>query len=239
MGQMKIGRNSPCPCGSGKRYKKCHGERKFNDILKQQVDGVKQLAYAGNIGREREQFCIDMEAVMLELQKKAERQFHQDALDYRRHFQCAPRCSNCCGQFIGTTLHEGEVIVRYLYQHPELLDIFMEQAYKWRERTKGENSFIAADRLLSNAECFLPEREEYRRLGIPCPFLYDNLCIIYPVRPMTCVYIASFEHPDQCSSKSKSPPTYRFLYNSLPALSAILRRGQEHYHFFERAYFGR
>ena len=21
----KIGRNAPCPCGSGKKYKKCHG----------------------------------------------------------------------------------------------------------------------------------------------------------------------------------------------------------------------
>ena len=23
---MKVGRNSPCPCGSGKKYKKCHGK---------------------------------------------------------------------------------------------------------------------------------------------------------------------------------------------------------------------
>ncbi len=23
--QDKIGRNEPCPCGSGKKYKKCHG----------------------------------------------------------------------------------------------------------------------------------------------------------------------------------------------------------------------
>jgi len=23
--QGKIGRNDPCPCGSGKKYKKCHG----------------------------------------------------------------------------------------------------------------------------------------------------------------------------------------------------------------------
>ncbi|AWM32316.1 SEC-C metal-binding domain-containing protein [Hymenobacter nivis] len=23
--QAKIGRNDPCPCGSGKKYKKCHG----------------------------------------------------------------------------------------------------------------------------------------------------------------------------------------------------------------------
>ena len=23
--QGKVGRNDPCPCGSGKKYKKCHG----------------------------------------------------------------------------------------------------------------------------------------------------------------------------------------------------------------------
>ena len=22
---LKVGRNEPCPCGSGKKYKKCHG----------------------------------------------------------------------------------------------------------------------------------------------------------------------------------------------------------------------
>ncbi|MBC8067258.1 MAG: SEC-C domain-containing protein, partial [Deltaproteobacteria bacterium] len=24
----EVGANDPCPCGSGKRYKKCHGARK-------------------------------------------------------------------------------------------------------------------------------------------------------------------------------------------------------------------
>lgn len=24
--QPKIGRNDPCPCGSGKKYKNCHGK---------------------------------------------------------------------------------------------------------------------------------------------------------------------------------------------------------------------
>jgi preprotein translocase subunit SecA len=24
--EKKIGRNDPCPCGSGKKYKKCHGD---------------------------------------------------------------------------------------------------------------------------------------------------------------------------------------------------------------------
>jgi len=24
--QPKVGRNDPCPCGSGKKYKQCHGK---------------------------------------------------------------------------------------------------------------------------------------------------------------------------------------------------------------------
>ncbi|MBP9921312.1 MAG: SEC-C domain-containing protein, partial [Proteiniclasticum sp.] len=24
--ENKVGRNDPCPCGSGKKYKKCHGK---------------------------------------------------------------------------------------------------------------------------------------------------------------------------------------------------------------------
>jgi preprotein translocase subunit SecA len=27
-GDAKIGRNDPCPCGSGKKYKQCHGQLK-------------------------------------------------------------------------------------------------------------------------------------------------------------------------------------------------------------------
>ncbi|MXX53755.1 MAG: hypothetical protein F4Z35_07495 [Dehalococcoidia bacterium] len=25
VGSGKVGRNKPCPCGSGKKYKRCHG----------------------------------------------------------------------------------------------------------------------------------------------------------------------------------------------------------------------
>ncbi|MCE1172392.1 MAG: SEC-C domain-containing protein, partial [Azovibrio sp.] len=25
-GEPKVGRNDPCPCGSGKKYKHCHGK---------------------------------------------------------------------------------------------------------------------------------------------------------------------------------------------------------------------
>ncbi|MAE28149.1 MAG: hypothetical protein CMJ87_04075 [Planctomycetes bacterium] len=30
MGSLKVSRNSPCPCGSGRKYKKCHLGREFD-----------------------------------------------------------------------------------------------------------------------------------------------------------------------------------------------------------------
>ena len=34
----KIGPNDPCPCGSGKKYKKCHGAPDFNEEAQQKID---------------------------------------------------------------------------------------------------------------------------------------------------------------------------------------------------------
>ncbi|MER2236841.1 MAG: SEC-C metal-binding domain-containing protein, partial [Psychrobacillus sp.] len=31
---MTVGRNDPCPCGSGKKYKKCHGAKDVVSIEK-------------------------------------------------------------------------------------------------------------------------------------------------------------------------------------------------------------
>ncbi len=30
-GVPKVGRNEPCPCGSGKKYKHCHGQLAVNE----------------------------------------------------------------------------------------------------------------------------------------------------------------------------------------------------------------
>jgi hypothetical protein len=31
--EAKVGRNGPCPCGSGKKYKKCHGTREGDEAI--------------------------------------------------------------------------------------------------------------------------------------------------------------------------------------------------------------
>jgi hypothetical protein len=45
---MKIGRNEPCPCGSGKKFKKCHNNPRFElPFLIQQARIEKQLEEEG------------------------------------------------------------------------------------------------------------------------------------------------------------------------------------------------
>ncbi|MHC8523268.1 SEC-C metal-binding domain-containing protein [Rossellomorea sp. H39__3] len=47
-GMNTVGRNEPCPCGSGKKYKKCHGKENAIDIdalVKQELDVLQAQAY--------------------------------------------------------------------------------------------------------------------------------------------------------------------------------------------------
>jgi hypothetical protein len=56
----KIGRNDPCPCGSGKKFKKCHlgredelfsgGESEFSDVMGEKITSLPEVAY----GRSKE-----------------------------------------------------------------------------------------------------------------------------------------------------------------------------------------
>jgi hypothetical protein len=56
----KIGRNDPCPCGSGKKFKKCHlgkedelfpgGESEFSEEMGERITGLPEVGY----GRSRE-----------------------------------------------------------------------------------------------------------------------------------------------------------------------------------------
>jgi uncharacterized protein len=46
-----VGRNDPCPCGSGKKYKKCHGSVQavsVNDLVNDELFKVRQLFFSEN-----------------------------------------------------------------------------------------------------------------------------------------------------------------------------------------------
>ncbi|RLQ90358.1 SEC-C metal-binding domain-containing protein [Planomicrobium sp. Y74] len=51
-----VGRNDPCPCGSGKKYKKCHGKEQsvsVNDLVNEELFKVRQLFFSENPNQEQ------------------------------------------------------------------------------------------------------------------------------------------------------------------------------------------
>lgn len=51
----KIGRNDPCPCGSNKKYKRCHGFSGQPLILTEEAKYAIKRARAAQVQRERQQ----------------------------------------------------------------------------------------------------------------------------------------------------------------------------------------
>jgi SEC-C motif len=52
---LKVGRNDPCPCGSGKKYKKCHGSGNAPIVESRDVRQMRARSEALRIQRERQQ----------------------------------------------------------------------------------------------------------------------------------------------------------------------------------------
>lgn len=51
-----VGRNDPCPCGSGKKYKKCHGKQQtvsINDMVNDELFKVRQQFFSDNPNQEQ------------------------------------------------------------------------------------------------------------------------------------------------------------------------------------------
>ena len=75
----KIGRNAPCPCGSGKKYKKCCLNKKSPEIV-EKVDELNDLMQQGYVLLEKNQFSKACD-VWLEFWDKLKVRFKPDFVD--------------------------------------------------------------------------------------------------------------------------------------------------------------
>lgn len=65
-----VGRNDPCPCGSGKKYKKCHGKQQtvsINDLVNEELFQVRQQFFSENPNRDQ---LTDFRALQQEWQPR-------------------------------------------------------------------------------------------------------------------------------------------------------------------------
>jgi len=202
-------RNSPCPCGSGKKYKKCCGgtvEPKGPD----NININRQIAYVGQVGRQREMFCETYAPRKRQGIAAIEERLQQHLATNNLTASCARGCGQCCRLFVTASLQECEIIVHYLYRHNDILDHFLKSYDGWRDRIARIRSCFqqindlhqkitsreatAAERAQFNDEC-----GRYAQAGNPCPFLKDNACSIYEVRPYVCAALIAVSPSDWCA----------------------------------------
>jgi Fe-S-cluster containining protein len=121
-------------------------------------------------------------------------------------------------------LQECEAIVYYLYQNNQVLESFIQKYPQWREQIRRNGDLFKscglvwqevtegaadADRLsvaMSDAE------ERYMEQNIPCPFLENQLCSIYEVRPYSCVSCIAVSPPEWCNPQNLNKPEIRKVY---------------------------
>lgn len=242
---MEIGRNSTCPCGSGKKYRKCCDVAvRPSGYSEDDIDTLKLnkwMAYKGKVGRKRSAFCnAYIKNKYLVIRAIEEKQL-EETRSKGRTLSCQPGCVYCCYYYVTATLDEVEPIVYYLYHHEKPLNDFLANYRNWKAKTdenqalmadipKAYNTFIADRASREKQEHFQSLTSEYLALDIPCPFLDNGACSVYPVRPWGCVCFVSVTPPEWCRPDSPHQPDTK----SMPYYSDMHK--VPHYHQSEEVW---
>jgi len=212
----KIRPNDRCPCGSGLKYKKCCGGPNSGPFAKDIFDFNRLIAYEGPIGQRRREFCKMMQKYLEHHHRHVMAHSATTAKAAGKAITCASGCSYCCGQYISISLQEAEAIVFYLYNEgKDNLELFINVYKEWRPRTKqlelfdqllhlGQAAITSDDPIIKKQ--YMDLADQYVKLNIPCPFLKESLCTIYPVRPKVCAGYAACSPPHYCDPTDDLKP---------------------------------
>ncbi len=208
---MNTDRNGPCPCGSGKKFKKCHGLVTAIPAKPDPLAVNRLIAYTGVIGKRREIFCREYAVVKRTTLAGIAERLRQEAVTTNKTISCGRGCSHCCKMFVVASLQECEAIVYHLYQNEPSLRLFLKNFPRWNERIlRIEGPFrrinelhalmTAGEATENEIQQFELECDAYAKADIPCPFLLDNACSIYELRPYVCARIVAITPADWCSA---------------------------------------
>jgi hypothetical protein len=206
----EIGRNAPCPCGSGKKYKKCCGAPADTDIIPEEisVEINKDIAYLGLIGRRRRDFCQKFtEKKTGYLASTRQAQINR-AAEKGKVITCQKGCRFCCCAYVEAWLQECEAIVYHLYQNPAKMAAFLQKYPTWRQKVHTGGDLYRQCRSSSatnqgTGEFDDKSRGDYYQQQIACPFLDEaGSCAIYEVRPYSCAALFSLTPTQYCQPGS-------------------------------------
>lgn len=111
----------------------------------------------------------------------------------RYDVSCGPRCGACCRQAVPVTAAELRAVRTWLDALPD------------DERRAHEDRIAATKARLDAADAEVlgtTDERAYSALGIPCPFLVDESCSIYPARPLACREYVVTSDPAHCATRA-------------------------------------
>lgn len=159
-----MGRNDLCFCGSGLKQKRCHPDIHEDSVA----------------------------ARLIKLYHRIDKDIAQFQQGKEEQVICRKGCSGCCSDVILTTNIEFDMIVRELrkWEQGQLTILYAKVRHAWEtfvQTHPGEAEHYSKAQenngiLFSDVDMAM----EAVRLPLPCPFLFDNTCSIYPVRPLIC-----------------------------------------------------
>jgi Fe-S-cluster containining protein len=196
-----------CACGSGVFYKDCCGSNKTDAAC---IKENRLTAYAGESGKRRREFCVEYTQHKQEALAGLTSGLREEASQRGKAITCGKGCSACCYVYVVASLQECDAISYYLYQHREVLDHFLNAYKAWRSGIEGErdNFFeisrlqqkrMSGDNAAQDDGAFDAELIKYAGLNLPCPFLKNNACTIYEVRPYVCAGLVSITPREWCA----------------------------------------
>lgn len=192
-----------CPCGSKLKIDDCCV---YEDIAK-----LKSLSVDKIIMPERLEWAIYYIESKTIHNKEIVIEQNRYVESIGKEITCRKGCSKCCFEFIGARIEECDAIAVYLYFYPNLMNKFLVNYDLWRKQVASDDDNIL--KLTSDAyrkaflTCLPEDKETFERLALefakkkaPCPFLEDDLCLIYPIRPHTCSAYAVISDEKYCDS---------------------------------------
>ncbi len=176
-----------------------------------QIEKIEAKENIGSYGAWRRELCRKYRELLIQTRNNSYNTLVKTLAAKGETVACRKGCTYCCSHYVAVPLTHGMAIVDYLYDRKELLKQFISNYEKWRH--KGYDISTVIDHTRSHAfsssmpindiiAVTRPPSMRYLQMGIPCPFLVNDTCLIYAVRPLPCSGQYSVTPPDWCNPEA-------------------------------------
>lgn len=200
--------------------------------LSRKIKKIEAKEKKGSYGTWRKEFCRKYLELLIRIQNNTHNSLVETLTPKGEMITCRKGCTYCCFHYVTVSLAHGIVIVDYLYKRKGLLKQFVDNHEKWhrkgfsisnsidRTRIQAISSSTPIDRVIKDTR---PLSARYLDMNIQCPFLVDNRCFIYDVRPLSCSGHYSVSPPDWCISVSQQKPVIYHITPNDEDLTKMIR----------------